>query len=330
MFVKYLKFYDKGIYVKNDGYLGVFYNNGSSYWVDGYLNTSAPKVYSYTGFALIEQWNLSVYYAGINTEGGTDIYKIYFDSGWKYARITNTGNLYIDANSEIHMGYNNNLGFYVRSDGYMTAFYNCGDTYMCVDRVHPSGAPKVKSGTGFHVVPTWDNQIYYVGVDNNIYKIYWDGEWTYEKMSKDNYFDGVKVYSDLHYADNNIFFVGYADRKIHYLLNYASELKSAESVLDQEYFSNYQPINEVDGLLQSSRINIYPNPAMDNCSISSNIDISSLYIYDQFGKLIDVKYDLNNKSMELDISCFEYGVYLIVFRLTNNNQETLKLVKMPR
>ncbi len=313
------------IYVKGNGSLGVIYDCGKTYWCDGYLKQSAPKVYSNTGFDIISQWGLPTFYAGINPSGGTDIYKIFYNNGWKYDRITNS-DLYIDKYSEIHMGYNNKTGYFVRQDGYFSAFYECDGYYLCVDWIHPSGAPKVKSFTGFAVNPVWDGHIFYIGEDDNIYKIYWDGEWTYKKVSVDKCFNGVKNYSNLHYSDNTIFYVDKSDGKIHYLMDNNSAFKSTlHSNNEPNYFIDYKISQNNHHLDEETFLYAFPNPNNGRFTVKSKIIIQSIIIYDYTGKIVLKENNLKHKQKFINIDTYKSGIYVMQCKLMDGTYKVIKI-----
>ncbi|MEP6277844.1 MAG: T9SS type A sorting domain-containing protein, partial [Nonlabens ulvanivorans] len=77
--------------------------------------------------------------------------------------------------------------------------------------------------------------------------------------------------------------------------------------------------------LQQSRASIYPNPAVNEIQINSDLEFSSVSIYNVNGQ--QVLTQILNSDQRLNISTLSNGVYFL--KLENNGLEieTLKLVK---
>ena len=67
---------------------------------------------------------------------------------------------------------------------------------------------------------------------------------------------------------------------------------------------------------RESNISVYPNPATDQISVTSDEEITDLEILDQFGRKI-YKQDVGNNFLNLDISGYRSGVYLLRIKSTN-------------
>ncbi|RLD75487.1 MAG: hypothetical protein DRJ07_17970, partial [Bacteroidetes bacterium] len=184
------------------------YKSGSN-WVYSWLNGSSPKVKPGSGFTVIPELNNKIFYIADNNR----IYEMYWSNGWKYS-ITNPS-AYVRDDSKLKYGANGQL-FYIDLNGIMHAMYKNGSswTYTWLN----GKAPKVKIGAGFELLPEQNNTIYYTDVEGNIIKLYydWNQEWVFEKIyiSQSNS-GGAKEYHNLVKAENNLFYVGDSDSKVH-------------------------------------------------------------------------------------------------------------------
>ncbi len=71
---------------------------------------------------------------------------------------------------------------------------------------------------------------------------------------------------------------------------------------------------------------IFPNPARDYLQIrKNNFDNSIIELYDETGRLIS-KYMINERLNQLDISCLQQGVYILILYY-NNTLLTRKIIK---
>ena len=76
---------------------------------------------------------------------------------------------------------------------------------------------------------------------------------------------------------------------------------------------------------KNSSFKLYPNPTEGKVSISSPQIIKSVAIYDLLGKRI-MNINGNSKKLNLNVSQFEQGMYLIDIIGENNKAETKKLM----
>jgi hypothetical protein len=79
-----------------------------------------------------------------------------------------------------------------------------------------------------------------------------------------------------------------------------------------------------DNFSPLSYINLLPNPSTDFFSI--NIDSSKVFIYSMTGQLVK-SFQNKTKSDVYEISDLKSGLYLVKVFDTNNNENTLKLIK---
>jgi hypothetical protein len=56
---------------------------------------------------------------------------------------------------------------------------------------------------------------------------------------------------------------------------------------------------------------IYPNPTSDNLNIISQKNIEQIELFDLTGKVLFQKQSINSKSIQLDVSMFQKGIYLL-------------------
>ncbi|MBA5791241.1 T9SS type A sorting domain-containing protein [Flavobacterium sp. xlx-214] len=78
----------------------------------------------------------------------------------------------------------------------------------------------------------------------------------------------------------------------------------------------------------SSHFNLYPNPATDIVTITSNenIDVTDIKIYDLTGKLISTQYNNNEKIIQLNVTGLVTGTYLLHLQ-TNKGVAIKKMIK---
>jgi hypothetical protein len=321
---------NEGFYIGTDGTLAAFYPCNSTYWCFGPLNASAPKVYSNTGFAIIPEWNNPTYYAS-SSGGQVNIYKIWWDVNWKYQKMTNVSDINIRTDSKIVMGYQNSIGYYVRNDGYIGSFYNNNQTYWSVGTCTSTGNVKVKAGTGIFVIPSWDGQIFYIGEDGKIYRVYWNNTWQTECLINDGCFIGGRNPSDLFVINNRIFFVGSSDNKIHYIENPSSQsaLKSTNFEFETPaYFPDYAilPYGEEEHIPEG--IDIFPNPNNGDFKIISNEDILKVEVFDVNGTCVLANPGVENRTIEISLNDEKKGVYIIKITTNKGNTYTRKIVTM--
>ncbi len=89
-------------------------------------------------------------------------------------------------------------------------------------------------------------------------------------------------------------------------------LRSVLSVDDQEQ--------------QTSKVDIYPNPAKDNITIRSSIAIKTIDVYSILGKKVkQYQFDSNITEQSLDLSSLQSGMYMIRFETNNGSILTKKL-----
>jgi beta-glucanase (GH16 family) len=96
-----------------------------------------------------------------------------------------------------------------------------------------------------------------------------------------------------------------------------------ESAMIIDYVKVYQeaPLSAGKDLDLNSTLKLYPNPASDKIHISSTIPISSLALYDVYGKLILTK---ENDTQSIDVSRLNSGVYFL--EVASNTQKAVKKV----
>ena len=68
---------------------------------------------------------------------------------------------------------------------------------------------------------------------------------------------------------------------------------------------------------------VYPNPVANKFRLNTNV--SSLFVYDIYGKLVK---SVNNPSDEIDISSLSDGVYMIRLVDENSQNSIIKILKV--
>jgi hypothetical protein len=89
-----------------------------------------------------------------------------------------------------------------------------------------------------------------------------------------------------------------------------------------DYVKVYQaaPLGVTDLNLDST-LSVYPNPATDTIHISAKVALSSLALYNVYGKLILKK---ENNTNSLDVSRLNSGVYFL--EVSTNAEKVVKKV----
>jgi len=82
-------------------------------------------------------------------------------------------------------------------------------------------------------------------------------------------------------------------------------------------------VNEIDGV----KFDIYPNPVIDQFTITAETGLSQIEIYDMTGKRIIVKNDIHQKSFKLNTGDWNPGYYLVNIRFDNDYVITKKILK---
>ena len=80
---------------------------------------------------------------------------------------------------------------------------------------------------------------------------------------------------------------------------------------------------------EESHISIYPNPANDNITIELSSDCHTIEIYDSFGRMMmsqQVAETLSQQLVDVDISKYPSGLYLVVVK-NDNNRYYKRIVK---
>lgn len=234
-----------------------------------------------------------------------NILKIEFDYNYYfYTTFNNSFYILLNNNSHGH-SYHHAHGLYTSdySNGKMDEVYN-------VTQQHISQLPNLLASPN-----TWHKMIIYIDIDNNEsyvefpYKNYaiksttLIGKYPFDPLDLDR-FDIVFTSEDNFYGNS---FLKVDNIKI-----------SAVNKLPT--------LNIID--LDSSKFNIYPNPANDIVTItnSESISIKQVEFYDLTGKLIRTHSFNNQAEIQLNVENLANGVYMLHIE-TNKGTAVKKLVK---
>jgi len=137
------------------------------------------------------------------------------------------------------------------------------------------------------------------------------GYYTYNPAVKD---DSTWPFYEDQFVLLNIAMGGYAG-------NTSSDFDQATMLID--YVKIYQEgeLNTVANIDLEDKVSVYPNPASNVINLSASIPLSSIKIYDIFGKLLLTK---EKNFTNIDVKAYTSGMYLLV--ITSNNQEIVKKV----
>lgn len=93
---------------------------------------------------------------------------------------------------------------------------------------------------------------------------------------------------------------------------------------------NVEKTNNPVGIIETAEqnlVNLYPNPASERITLSSESSVEQLKLYNNLGKEIQVSYsDINSNKKQIDISNLSTGVYILKGK-TNGKTFTEKLIK---
>ena len=99
-----------------------------------------------------------------------------------------------------------------------------------------------------------------------------------------------------------------------------SNFSQASMIVDYVKVYQASPLSVIDLSLDSA-LSVYPNPATDTVHISAKVALSSLALYDVYGKLILKK---ENNSNKLDVSRLNSGIYFL--EVSSNTEKVVKKV----
>lgn len=77
-------------------------------------------------------------------------------------------------------------------------------------------------------------------------------------------------------------------------------------------------------LISNNNVSIYPNPAEDNITVKAD-DITQIEIYNTVGQMVE-RVDADDDSVEINVSAYNSGVYLMKITLNNGQTYTQKVV----
>ncbi|MFZ6052536.1 T9SS type A sorting domain-containing protein [Halocola ammonii] len=93
---------------------------------------------------------------------------------------------------------------------------------------------------------------------------------------------------------------------------------------------SYRPCDNATSVsedeIQFSEVNIYPNPADEQITISVTEEIEKVEIFDALGKKVNT-WGVSGTQQEIPVSQYEQGVYYITFFAVDGSQLTKKFVK---
>ena len=92
----------------------------------------------------------------------------------------------------------------------------------------------------------------------------------------------------------------------------------------QVIFVNFSAIDEQGNVVFS----VYPNPAISQISISSQQPATKLSITDMFGRVRDEFENIIAFPLQIDVSAYQEGMYIIRIFTTDNQSKTIKFLKL--
>lgn len=100
-----------------------------------------------------------------------------------------------------------------------------------------------------------------------------------------------------------------------------SGFTQSQMIVDYVRIFQEEPLSVENNFSAGNAIRIYPNPAKSEIHITTEIPISSLALYDVYGKLILKK---QKDTHSIDVSKFNHGVYFL--EICSNNEKEVKKV----
>ncbi len=88
----------------------------------------------------------------------------------------------------------------------------------------------------------------------------------------------------------------------------------------------YEKSASINGIESANGIVLYPNPAQDNISIQSSIELTSAKIISTDGKIVN-EFDLTTSQKNLNISALKIGTYIVEIESTKGYTQRLKFLK---
>ena len=254
-------------------------------------------------------------------------------TGWTYT-VTNTST-YAKARNDTRIHYGGGEVFYVRSDGLLQNLYQVNGVWYS-DWLNPN-APRVKAGTDFDVVPSQNNNVYYIGDDNNIYKMYWasSNEWKNEKFNIINSSSlGAKANYNVAFANNQLYYVANSDTKIHTIDISSVPINSRVNELASNNNDDSLNNNQIMPLLNDKQsfeaVKLYPNPNNGNMNVNYELpenETGTFEIYDLMGKKLYSYPLLGGKNLfSINEETLGQGIYLYKALAGNKLIATDKIV----
>ncbi len=88
----------------------------------------------------------------------------------------------------------------------------------------------------------------------------------------------------------------------------------------------YEKSASINGIESANGIVLYPNPAQDNISIQSSIELTTAKIISTDGKIVN-EFDLTTNQKNLNISALKIGTYIVEIESTTGYTQRLKFLK---
>jgi hypothetical protein len=102
------------------------------------------------------------------------------------------------------------------------------------------------------------------------------------------------------------------------------------NVLGNQFNLNWIEFELLDPLsnisVDNNLFNLYPNPAQESVTLSSNSVISNIKVLDLFGRTVLEQNIQNKQSVQFDLAKYSNGLYLIEVT-SENTTKILKLIK---
>ena len=140
--------------------------------------------------------------------------------------------------------------------------------------------------------------------------------------------DGVGEFESYYLLD----FFNYPDLDFNNPFNYSTE-EISQSVLklivtnkndDQAiYYSETLSIQDVDGF---GTVRLYPNPAQNEFSVESDVDIKQIKMYNQLGQVV-LEFDDIKPQPSYNISVLSKGIYFVELSSVQGKKSVRKLIK---
>jgi len=212
---------------------------------------------------------------------------------------------------------------------YGTPFVISGDLNLVGNSQQLNTLLTGEQGSGQTLLPDWDNTNL-----NNVISFHTDQRMAYT-INKDgsSYWPGridYAICSDVGATVSKAFTINTrsmsSERLVEYGLNSYDTNIASDHLPKITDFIIEDAVESINSL-NSTKVNIFPNPSSTGLFTISNIRSSSnVEVYNILGKIILSKYNMNNLEYTLNLTDMNSGIYFVKI-ISNNSEQVIKIIK---